>query len=55
LIRFRPRLAVSVYHRDNDPLEAPRAVFAGSTDYTEICGPCIETRWRVRPDVLLFH
>jgi len=55
IAQFHPRMALSTYHDPSHPVEVPKAVFAGWTGYTQVCGPCTEVSWRVRPDVLLFY
>ena len=36
-------------------LKEPTAVREAWAGYTQVCGPCTEVGWRVRPDVLLFY
>jgi FkbM family methyltransferase len=55
LAQHHPRMAISVYHEPNDPVEVPRAVLDAWDGYRTVSGPCTELRWRVRPDILLFH
>ncbi|MEP7365208.1 MAG: FkbM family methyltransferase [Acidobacteriota bacterium] len=55
LAKFHPRMALSTYHDPTHPVEVPKAVHEGWSGYTQICGPCTEVSWRVRPDVLLFY
>ena len=55
IAKFHPRMALSTYHDPSHPAEVPKAVRAGWTGYTQVCGPCTEVSWRVRPDVLLFY
>ncbi|MBK5291549.1 MAG: FkbM family methyltransferase [Acidobacteriia bacterium] len=55
IAEFHPRMALSVYHADDHPVEVPLAVKAAWNGYQMLCGPCAEAGWRVRPDILLFH
>ena len=54
LIRFKPRMAICVYHRDDDPVVVPRIIQETRSDYS-VHGKLVETRWgKVRPKVLYF-
>ncbi len=55
IAKHRPRLAVSAYHDRDHPVAIPRAVRAIHSGYNMECGPCAESNWSVRPDVLLFY
>ncbi len=55
LAKDRPRLSLSAYHNDEDPVKVPEAVKRGWSGYSMECGPCAETRFRVRPDILYFR
>jgi FkbM family methyltransferase len=55
LARDRPRLSLSAYHNDDDPVKVPEAVRRAWSGYSMECGPCAETRFRVRPDILYFR
>lgn len=55
LAKFRPKLALSVYHEPTDPVEVPKAVYAAWDGYRQICGPCLRAGWRIRPDVFFFY
>jgi FkbM family methyltransferase len=55
IARFRPRMALSVYHEPDDPVEVPNAVREAWTSYRVECGTCLEAGWHVRPEVLFFH
>jgi FkbM family methyltransferase len=55
LSRFHPRLALSAYHRPDDPVGIPAAVRAAWPGYTMECGPCADATTFIRPDVLYFR
>lgn len=55
LARFRPRLAISAYHRHEDPREIPALVRNARPDYRMECGPCLMERYRTLPQVLFFE
>jgi FkbM family methyltransferase len=55
MARHHPRLAISVYHEPDHPVEVPKAILSAWSGYRTVCGPCAELRWQVRPDILLFH
>ena len=55
LAKDHPRLAISAYHAPDHPVNIPLAVRSAWDGYRMECGPCAETNWAVRPDVLLFH
>lgn len=55
IARYHPRMALSTYHQPDHPAEVPKAVREAWTGYRQVCGPCTEVGWRVRPDVLLFY
>lgn len=55
LAKYRPRLAVSVYHKPEHPREVPRAVLAANSGYHVICGPCAEEHGTIRPDIFWFR
>lgn len=55
IARFRPRMSLSVYHEPSHPVEVPRAVFAAWNGYRQICGPCAQAGWRIRPDIFYFY
>ncbi|MCP5112307.1 MAG: hypothetical protein GY953_15895, partial [bacterium] len=39
-LRFRPRLAIASYHREDDFEAIPAIIRGGSADYAMTCGPC---------------
>ena len=54
IARFRPRMALSVYHAPDHPVVVPREVRTAWDGYRLTCGPCAEANWRIRPDVFFF-
>ena len=56
LERFHPRMALSVYHQADHPVEVPRAARAAWPGYRTECGPCAEIdKFTLRPDVVFFY
>ncbi len=55
LARFHPRLALSAYHRPDDPVELPALVRRAWPGYQMEWGPCADVTTYIRPDVLYFH
>ncbi|MDW8129861.1 MAG: FkbM family methyltransferase [Bryobacterales bacterium] len=55
LARFRPRLAISAYHLEDDPIRIPELVRQAWPGYRMECGVCSDARTAVRPDVLFFY
>ena len=55
LSKYHPRMAISAYHLADDPERIPVIVRQIWPGYKMECGPCAETRGRIRPDVLYFH
>lgn len=55
LEKYHPRLALSAYHRADDPSVIPTAVLAAWSGYRMECGPCADAGTFVRPDVLYFR
>ena len=54
--KFRPRLSIATEHFLEDGSRIPAAVRQLWHGYTEICGPCLETKdGHIRPDVLYFR
>jgi FkbM family methyltransferase len=54
LTRYKPRLAIAAEHDPDDEIAIPQAVRQVRSDYTMACGPCLESKGRVRVDVLYF-
>jgi FkbM family methyltransferase len=55
LAKFRPRLALSSYHRPDDPEKIPKLVHWAWPGYKMECGPCAYANGIIRPDVLYFR
>jgi len=55
LARFKPRLAISAYHKGDDPQRIPALVTAGRPDYRMQPGPCLLEKSRLAPKVLFFQ
>ena len=55
LARHQPRLAISSYHRPDDPEKIPALVQAAWPGYRIECGPCADVTTYIRPDVLYFY
>ena len=54
LTRFKPRMAIATEHKPDDEVTIPAAVRKIRADYQMGCGPCLEAKGHVRPDVLYF-
>jgi FkbM family methyltransferase len=54
IARFKPRLAIATEHKPDDEFTIPAAVRKIRADYQMECGPCLEAKGHVRPDVLYF-
>ncbi|MBC7927548.1 MAG: FkbM family methyltransferase [Bryobacteraceae bacterium] len=55
IAKYHPRMAVSVYHQPDHPVEVPRSIMAAWSGYRMECGPCAVANNRIRPDILYFH
>ena len=55
IARFKPRLAIATEHKPDDEYTIPAAVRRIRSDYRMECGPCLEAKGHVRPDVLYFY
>jgi len=55
ITRFKPRMAIATEHKPDDEYAIPSAVRNIRPDYQMECGPCLEAKGRVRPDVLDFY
>jgi len=55
LKKYRPRLALSTYHRPDDSRMIPEIVRAAWPGYRVACGPCMYVEGHIRPDVLYFR
>ena len=54
LAKFKPRISIAAYHAPDHPKLIPEIIRAARPDYKMQCGPCAETNYSVRPDVLYF-
>lgn len=52
---WRPRLAISAYHRGDDTLRIPALVRAAHPGYRVTPGPCLMEKSRLVPKALFFH
>lgn len=55
LSKFHPRLAISVYHVPDHPVQVPQAIHTAWSGYRMECGPCAIVDNHIRPDILWFH
>ncbi len=55
LAKYMPRMAIAVYHKEEDPDQLPLLVRRAWPGYRVECGPCREVKGVIRPDVLYFH
>jgi FkbM family methyltransferase len=55
LVRYHPRLSVSVYHQPEQPAVISKLVQQAWPGYRRICGPCSYDNGMIRPDVLWFQ
>jgi FkbM family methyltransferase len=55
IAKYHPRMALSVYHEPDHPVEVPKAAKEAWSGYTITCGPCAVANARIRPDILYFH
>jgi hypothetical protein len=55
IAKYHPRMALSVYHEPDHPVEVPKAAKQAWSGYTVECGPCAVANARIRPDILYFH
>jgi FkbM family methyltransferase len=54
LARWKPRMALCVYHLMDDPQAIPAAVRAAYEKYNYRCGPCISSEAYIKPEVFFF-
>ena len=54
LARYKPRISIAAYHEPDHPKVIPAIIRAARADYQMQCGPCAETDFSIRPDVLYF-
>ena len=55
IAKDHPRMALSVYHAPDHPLEVPNAAKAAWSGYTIECGPCAVANGQIRPDIMYFY
>ncbi len=55
IARFHPRMALSAYHRPEDPQRLPQLVRETWSGYRMECGPCADAGQFIRPDILYFY
>jgi FkbM family methyltransferase len=54
LAKYKPRISIAAYHEPDHPKVIPEIIHAARADYQMHCGPCAETEFSIRPDVLYF-
>ena len=54
LAKYKPRISIASYHAPDHPKVIPEIIHAARADYRMYCGPCAETEFSIRPDVLYF-
>jgi FkbM family methyltransferase len=54
LAKYKPRISVAAYHQPDHPKVIPEIIRSQRSDYRMQCGPCAETDFSIRPDVLYF-
>jgi hypothetical protein len=54
LAKYKPRISIAAYHQPDHPKLIPEIIRAARSDYRMQCGPCAESDFSVRPDVLYF-
>ncbi len=55
IAKFHPRMALSAYHRPDDPVKIPEVVSAAWSGYRFECGSCAIDGVSVRPEVIFAH
>jgi FkbM family methyltransferase len=55
IVKWKPRISISAYHKDDHPVRIPRIIMADRADYHMECGPCAEANGHIRPDILWFR
>ncbi len=55
IARFRPRMAISVYHTPTDRITVPQSINAAWSGYKQECGPCSEHEGRIFPTVYYYR
>ena len=52
--KYKPRISIASYHAPDHPAVIPEIIRSARSDYKMYCGPCAETEFSIRPDVLYF-
>lgn len=55
LSSFHPRMAICVYHKNDDPVQVPIAARNGWPGYRTQCGPCEDQFSRIISETVLFY
>jgi len=55
LARYKPRMAITIYHLPDDPTVVPLAVRRAVPSYRLQCGRCRYYRSHIQPEVMHFH
>lgn len=55
LARYRPRMAICVYHLPDDPVTIPKLVQQAVPAYPWECGLCTDWGFHIRNDVMHFY
>ncbi len=55
IARFHPRMALSVYHLEDDTTVIPSLALSYWSGYQRLCGPCRPGEGRLNAEVYLFH
>jgi FkbM family methyltransferase len=55
IAKYRPRMALAVYHLPDDRERIPALVRAAWPGSQVACGPCSERNRRIVPDIMYFH
>jgi FkbM family methyltransferase len=55
IAKWKPRISISAYHREDHAVRIPAIVRGIRSDYQLECGPCEEQNGRIRPDILYFR
>jgi FkbM family methyltransferase len=55
LAKFKPRMAICVYHLSDDPVAIPAIIAAARNDYRQECGPCLWSLELISPEVYFYY
>ncbi len=53
--KFRPRMAICVYHLPDDPLVIPAVIGSAYGYYRQECGPCLFNKGFIKPEVYFYY